>query len=86
MQDNVRSILIAAVEAGRHGAPLDPQTIDVITQGKPELPLAQLGFDSLAWMEFCISVELQSGQELEPDDIAGMIYLRDVEAWLRARI
>jgi hypothetical protein len=31
-------------------------------------------------------VELQSGQELEPDDIAGMVYLRDVEAWLRARL
>jgi hypothetical protein len=86
MQDKVRSILIAAVEAGRHGAALDPQTIQAITEGKPELPLAQLGFDSLAWMEFCISVELQSGQELEPDDIAGMVYLRDVEAWLRARL
>jgi hypothetical protein len=85
MQDKVRSILIAAVEAGRHGVPLDPQTIQVIADGK-ELTLAQLGFDSLAWMEFCISVELQSGQELGPDDVAGMVYLRDVEAWLRERI
>jgi hypothetical protein len=86
MQDKVRNILIAAVEAGRHGTPLDTQTIQVISEGKAELPLAQLGFDSLAWMEFCISVELQSGQELEPDDIARMVYLRDVEAWLRARL
>jgi hypothetical protein len=86
MQDKVRSILIAAVEAGRYGAPLDPHIIQTITQGKPELPLAKLGFDSLAWMEFCISVELQSGQELGPGDIAGMVYLRDVEAWLRERL
>jgi len=86
MQDKVRSILIAAVEAGRYGAPLDPQTIQAITQGRPELPLAKLGFDSLAWMEFCISVELQSGQELGPDDIEGMVYMRDVEAWLRERL
>ena len=86
MQDKVRSILIAAVQAGRHGAPLDPLTIQAITQGKPELPLAQLGFDSLAWMEFCISVELQSGEELGPDDIERMVYMRDVEAWLRERL
>jgi hypothetical protein len=86
MQDKVRSILIAAVEAGRYGVPLDPQTTQTITQGKPELPLAQLGFDSLAWMEFCISVELQSGQELGPEDVAEMVYLRDVEAWLRERL
>jgi hypothetical protein len=86
MQDKVCSILIAAIEAGRFGASLDPQTIQTITQGKPELPLVQLGFDSLAWMEFCISVELQSGQELGPDDIAGMVCLRDVEVWLRERL
>jgi hypothetical protein len=40
----------------------------------------------LAWMEFCISVELQSGQELTPADVDEMRYVFQIEQWLRARL
>jgi hypothetical protein len=86
MADKLRDILIAAVRAGRHGAPPAPLLAQAIADGNRELTIDQLKFDSLAWMEFCISVELQSGQELTPVDIEGMRYVFQIEEWLRARL
>jgi hypothetical protein len=86
MADKLRDILIAAVRAGRHGAPPAPPLAQAIADGNRELTIDQLKFDSLAWMEFCISVELQSGQELTPVDIEGMRYVFQIEEWLRARL
>ena len=54
--------------------------------GDPAVPLDRLEFDSLAWMEFCISVELQSRLELTPADIASMQHVLEIEEWLRARL
>jgi len=50
------------------------------------MTIEQLGFDSLAWLEFCISVEIQSGQEITPADITKMRYIFEIENWLRARL
>jgi hypothetical protein len=86
MKDRVRNILIAAVEAGRYGTLPAPPIAEAIVHGNRELTLDHLQFDSLAWMEFCISVELQSGQELTPGDIANMRYVFEIEEWIRARI
>jgi hypothetical protein len=85
MTDKVRGILLAAVRAGRNGFPPEPSIAQAIADGSRELTIDQLKFDSLAWMEFCISVELQSGQELTPVDIDGMQYVVQIEEWLRSR-
>ena len=85
MAEKVREVLIAAVRAGRHGVPPAPPLAEAIAEGNRELTTDQLNFDSLAWMEFCISVELQSGLELTPVDIEGMRYVYQIEEWLRAR-
>ena len=53
--------------------------------GGRNLTLDQLQFDSLAWMEFCISVELATGQELTPTFIDGMKCFFEIEEWLYAR-
>ena len=45
---------------------------EAVVIGDRSLTLGQLQFDSLAWMEFCISVEVLSGQELTPAHIDGM--------------
>ena len=86
MDDRTREILIAAVQAGGSGFPPEPAIARAIAEGNRELTTNQLKFDSLAWMEFCISVELQSGQELAPEDIEGMRYVFEIEEWLRARL
>jgi acyl carrier protein len=82
----VRKILLTAVQAGRHGVPAELSIAKAIEEGSAELKLEQLEFDSLAWMEFCISVELQSGLELTPVDIEQMEYVAQIEDWLRARV
>ncbi|MGH9807580.1 MAG: hypothetical protein ACRD9W_10035 [Terriglobia bacterium] len=86
MADKVREVLLTAVRAGRHGAPPPPALAQAIAEGSRNLTTEQLDFDSLAWMEFCISVELQSGQELTPAEVEEMRYVFQIEEWLRTRL
>jgi hypothetical protein len=86
MQDQIHEILLAAISAARYGVPPDLSIVQAIVDGNRGLRIDELKFDSLAWMEFCISIELQSGQELTPVDIEGMHYVFQIEAWLRARV
>ena len=86
MPDRVRDMLLTALCAGRHGAAPAVSVAKAVAAGDRELRTDQLGFDSLAWMEFCISVELQSGKELTPEDIENMSYVFEIEDWLRARL
>ena len=86
MADHIREMLLRALCAGRHGHAPGARLTDAVVAGDRELRTDQLGFDSLAWMEFCISVELQSGQELTPEDVEKMSYVYEIEEWLRARL
>ncbi|MGA0532525.1 acyl carrier protein [Hansschlegelia sp. KR7-227] len=80
-----RDLIRAAALAGKQEAALDAALDRAIADGA-DIPLESLGFDSLGWMEFCIAVEVNSGLELTPGHVAGMRTLRDVEAWLTARL
>ena len=86
MADHVRDMLLIALRAGRHGVTPGAPVAKAVAAGDRELRTDQLGFDSLAWMEFCISVELQSGQELTPEDVEKMSYVYEIEEWLHARL
>lgn len=86
MTDRARDILMTALRAGRFGSPPDATLATAVREGNRELKLDELQFDSLAWMEFCISVELQSGLDLAPSDIEEMQFTLQIEDWLRARL
>jgi hypothetical protein len=86
MADHIRKILLEAIDAARYGVPPDPPIAAAITEGNRELTLERLQLDSLGWMEFCISIELQSGQELTSFDVEKMRYFFQIEDWLRERI
>ena len=86
MTDKVREVLLTAVCAGRHGDTPPPSLAQAIAEGRRDLTTDRLEFDSLAWMEFCISVELQTGQELTPAHIDRMRHFFEIEEWLRARL
>jgi hypothetical protein len=86
MSDTVRDMLLVALRAGAHGVAPTPTVAEAVVAGDRNMRIDQLRFDSLAWMEFCISVELQSGQELTPEDIENMHYVFEIEEWLRARL
>lgn len=84
--DPVRDMLLAAATAAKYGVGLPASVAHGIETGDRDLLLADLGFDSLALMEFCISVELQSKAELTPLLVGEMTHVHEVEAWLRARL
>jgi acyl carrier protein len=86
MNDTVRQMLIAAVEAGNFGATPPGHVAEAIAAGDGNISLDSLGFDSLGWMEFCIAIELQSGLELSTSDVASMTRLIEVEDWIRERL
>lgn len=84
--DPVREMLLAAVSSAKYGVALPAVVARAIETGDRDLLLSDLGFDSLALMEFCISVELQSKAELTPLLVGEMSHFHEVEAWLRARL
>ena len=86
MADQVREILMTALRAATYGLLPDSLTAKAVAAGDRQLMIDRLKFDSLAWMEFCISIELQSGQELTPVHIEDMRYFFEIEEWLRARL
>jgi hypothetical protein len=86
MSDRVRDMLLVALGAGQHGATPADHIAEAVKVGDRQLRIDQLHFDSLAWMEFCISIELQSGQALTPEDIENMRYMFEIEEWLRAKL
>jgi len=84
--EQIRKMLLVALSAARFGVVPEQQLIRALVSGDRALTLDQLEFDSLAWMEFCISIEDQSGQELTPEQIVGMRYFFEIEEWLHARV
>jgi hypothetical protein len=78
--------LLSALKDAQHGLPPGTSITQSVVEGDRGLTLDALEFDSLAWMEFCISVELQSGHELTPAHIVDMRYFFEIEEWLRARV
>jgi hypothetical protein len=85
MPEELRKVIFSAVQAGKNG--VDPETVltESIFKESLSLTLDELALDSLGWMEFCISIETDTGQELLPSDIERMSCLSEVEEWLRAR-
>ena len=83
MPDRVREIVLNAITAAKYGAPLEPSLVQAVSTDN--LEIERLCLDSLGWMEFCISVELQCGEELTPAEIEKMHYLGQIEDWLRER-
>ena len=80
----LRDLLQRACVAARYGSALPSSILGSIDKGDPSLTLDQLGFDSLAWMEFCIFLELETGLELTPTRIHEMSLVRDIEDWFHS--
>ena len=86
MTEKALKIILEAVSAANAGAEPVDWVRDAILGGGSNLTFDQLGFDSISWMDFSISVELQSGQELTPGDVAQMQRVSEIAEWLRKRL
>jgi hypothetical protein len=82
----VRLLLLAAIRAANHGVPADTGIAAAVTKGDRELSLDAFEFDSLAWMEFCIYIEAETGADLTPAEIVDMRRLCEIEDWIYERV
>lgn len=80
-----RKLIHDALLAARYEGPPDEALTKAVSEGL-DLPLERFGFDSLAWMEFCISIEANSGLELTPDCVETMRSSAEVQDWIAARL
>lgn len=86
MTKELRQVILSAVQAGKNGVDPGPFLTQSVLGGSLNLTLEELDFDSLGWMEFCISIEMDTGLELTPLHVEKMRRLIEVEEWLRARL
>lgn len=78
-------VLINAVTAARNGVPPSQRVRAALLAGGAAVRIDDLAFDSLATMEFCISVELQTGAELSPDVLFQFETMAEVALWVAAQ-
>jgi len=68
-EEEVRAVIVDALQAANvEGIVGDPR-VSKFLQGKTDIKFAQLNMDSLASMEFCISIELETGVSLAPEEL-----------------
>ncbi len=58
MACQIRELLVAALTVAQYGRAPDPLVSRAVMAGDRKLTMDQFEFDSLAWMEFCIFIEL----------------------------
>jgi len=75
-------MLLEAVTAANNGFAPGRELARAIARGGAGVTLGDLHFDSLAWMEFCISIELNTGAELTPGHLQQFQTLADIATWV----
>ncbi|BBK34873.1 phosphopantetheine binding protein [Stella humosa] len=65
----IRRVLVDALEIGGVAAIHEPAIRDPFLAGTADITLERLEMDSLAKMELCIAVEVETGVSLTPDDL-----------------
>ncbi|BBK39919.1 hypothetical protein STAQ_49970 [Allostella sp. ATCC 35155] len=67
--ERVRQILVDALEIGSVAAIYEPAIRGPFLSGEDDLSFDRLDMDSLARMELCIAIEVETGVSLTPDDL-----------------
>ena len=82
----IRRIVADALEGTSVSAALrgDPR-LAAFLEGEADVPIAELGMDSLDVMEFCISIELSTGVSVVPGDLQELGTLAKVADAIRTR-
>lgn len=82
---DLRKMLLDAIRAANHGVPAGAEIAAAVANGDRHLSLDAFEFDSLAWMEFCIYVETETGVDLTPAEIVDMRRFCEIEDWIYER-
>lgn len=74
----IRQVLVDGLEIGSVALIYEPSVRAPFLAGAADVPLEQLEMDSLARMELCIAIEVETGVALTPDDLAAYATLGDL--------
>lgn len=86
---DARKIRVAVVRGLKMGAVermFSQEARDAIVEGRSNPTLAELGLDSLARMELCIAIELDTGVSISPDSLEYYATVDDLVADLLRRV
>jgi acyl carrier protein len=78
----MRERVLAAIAANPAVGPDTPATLERMNDPGQDCTFEELGFDSLARMEFCIFFETEYGIELTSGELEGQPSINAMSAWL----
>ena len=68
-EQEVRTIIVGALEYANVVTMSDQNMGPLILAGREDIDIPQLGMDSLATMELCIALEVNTGVSIVPHDL-----------------
>jgi acyl carrier protein len=84
-ETQVRSLIVEALEYSSVIALRDKNLTEAFLAGTQEVPVGLLDMDSLAEMEVCIAIEVNSGVSIVPDQLRKIGTLGKLVALIHAR-
>lgn len=78
----VRTVLLEALESASVFTLRDRNLTDEFIAGR-DVPLTELDIDSLAGMELCISIEINTGVSIAPEELSDLGSLNQIAARIR---
>lgn len=83
--EDIRQMLVDAIDSSTIVGLRSSGLMDAFLAGTGDVPLDALEMDSMGAMELCIAVELNTGVEIVPGELADMGSLGGVIAAIRRR-
>ena len=68
-EQEIRAIIIDALEYANVVAISDQNMATLFLEGREDIEIQKLNMDSLATMELCIALEVNTGVSIVPDDL-----------------
>ena len=85
-EDAIRAIIAAGLEQGACFALRNNGWTEDFIAGRRDVAFAEMDIDSLAIMELCIAIEVETGVSILPDDLAQCQTLSAVAALVKAQL
>ena len=68
-EQEIRTIIVEALEYANVFSTCDADIISLFLNGGKDIALNQIDMDSLATMELCIAIEVNTGVSIVPDEL-----------------
>ena len=85
MTIDARICVVQALKA-LQGQPVRTELADHLLQPSGDLPVADLGLESLDTIEWCMEIESRAGIEIDPADFVGLKTVSEIMAVVADRI